>query len=70
MKPLGIILIIAGILMFIFSNISFTTEKKVVDLGSLEITKKEKKTINWPSYAGGVAAICGVVVLLASRKKA
>ena len=70
MKPFGIILIVVGILMLIFSNISFTTEKKVVDLGPIEINKQEKKTVNWPSYAGGIAAISGAVVLLASRKKA
>jgi len=69
MKPLGIVLIIAGILMFIFSNVSFTTEERIADIGPVEINKKEKKTVNRPSYAGGVAAVCGVIVLLASRKK-
>jgi len=49
MKPIGIILVITGILTFIFSN----TDKMIVN-----------------SYAGGIAAICGVVVVLASRKKA
>ncbi|WP_192903893.1 TRADD-N-associated membrane domain-containing protein [Panacibacter ginsenosidivorans] len=49
MKALGIILTIAGIFMFISSNIN----QKVVD-----------------SYTGAIAAICGMVVLVASRKKA
>ncbi|MEP6845395.1 MAG: hypothetical protein ABI861_05305, partial [Panacibacter sp.] len=62
--------IVVGILMLIFTNISFTTEKKVVDLGPVEINKKEKKTVDWPTYAGGIAVLSGVVVLFASRKKA
>jgi hypothetical protein len=70
MKPLGIILIVAGILMLVFTNISFTTEEKVVDLGPVEINKKEKKTVDWPSYAGGIAVVSGIVVLLASKRKA
>lgn len=70
MKPLGIILIIAGILMLVFTNVSFTTEEKVVDLGPVEINKKEKKTVDWPSYAGGIAVVSGIVVLLASKRKA
>lgn len=70
MKPLGIILIIAGILMLVFTNVSFTTEEKVVDLGPLEINKKEKKMVDWPSYAGGIAVVSGIVVLLASKRKA
>lgn len=70
MKPLGIILIVVGILMLIFTNVSFTTEKKVVDLGPVEINKKEKKTVDWPSYAGGIAVVSGIVVLLVSKRKA
>jgi hypothetical protein len=69
MKVTGIILIVAGILMFVFGSISFTHEKKVVDVGPVEINKKEKKTINWPNYAGGIAIAAGVIVLVAGRKK-
>ena len=69
MKTLGIVLIVAGILMLIFTNISYTKEEKVVDIGPVEINKKEKKTINWPSYAGGIAVVSGIVVLLASKRK-
>jgi drug/metabolite transporter (DMT)-like permease len=69
MKVFGIILIAAGILMLVFGNISFTTEKKVVDIGPIEINKKEKKTIDWPNYAGVIAIIGGVVVLAVGDKK-
>ena len=69
MKIAGIVLIIAGILMLIFTNISFTHEKKVVDVGPVEINKKEKKTIAWPNYAGGIAIVAGLVMVVSGRKK-
>lgn len=69
MKALGIILIVAGILMLIFRGFSFTQEKNVVDLGPIEIDKKEKKSVGWPVYAGGITLVAGVVVLLAGRKR-
>ena len=69
MKALGIVLIAAGILMFVFGKLSFTKEEKVVDIGPVEINKKEKKTVNWPDYAGGIAILAGIVVLVADRKK-
>ena len=69
MRVLGIILIIAGIAMFIFRGFNFTQDKKVVDIGPLEINKKEKKTVSWPLYAGGIAIAAGVVVLLVGNKK-
>jgi uncharacterized membrane protein YidH (DUF202 family) len=69
MKVLGIILIVAGVLMLAFGNISFTRKEKVVDVGPLEINKKEKKTIEWPNYAGGVAIVAGIAVLLVSGRR-
>ena len=69
MKTFGIILIIVGILMLVFGNVSFTTHKKVADVGPVEINKKEKKTIAWPNYAGGIAVVAGVIVLVAAGKK-
>lgn len=69
MKILGIILIAAGALMLIFKNISFTKEEKVLDLGQVEINKKEKKTVDWPNWAGGIAVAAGVILMVADRKK-
>ncbi len=69
MKTLGIILIIAGILMMVFRGINFTREKEVVDLGPLEVNKKEKETVSWPIYAGAVATVAGIIILIAGAKK-
>ena len=34
-----------------------------------EINKKEKKTIGWPNYAGIIAIVGGVAVLIAGNRK-
>jgi len=68
MKTIGIILIAVGILMMVFRGFSFTQEKEVVDLGPLEVNKKEKKSVGWPVYAGAVATVAGVAILVAGRK--
>ena len=70
MKVLGVVLIVIGVLMLIFGNVSFTKKEKVAELGPVEINKKDKKTIAWPNYAGGIAIAAGAIVLVAgSRKK-
>jgi hypothetical protein len=69
MKVFGIILIVAGILMLVFGNVTFTSKKKVADVGPVEINKKEKHTVAWPNYAGGVAIAAGIVVLIAGSKR-
>ena len=70
MKVAGIILVIAGVLMCIFTSINFTQEKKVVDLGPLEINKKENKSIGWPVYAGIGVGLLGIGLIVADKKKA
>jgi UDP-N-acetylmuramyl pentapeptide phosphotransferase/UDP-N-acetylglucosamine-1-phosphate transferase len=69
MRVAAIILIVVGILMLIFKGINFTKEKKVVDIGPVEINKKEKHSVNWPLYAGGIAIAAGAVMLFADKKK-
>jgi len=69
MRTFGIILIIAGILMFVFNGINFQTEKKVADIGPLEINKKERKHIGWPVWTGGIAVIAGIGLVVAGRKQ-
>ena len=69
MRIFGIVLIIAGILMSLVNGINFQTEKKVADIGPLEINKKENKHIGWPVWAGGLAVIAGIGLVVAGRKQ-
>ena len=68
MKGIGTALIIIGIVMMVFRSINFTQEKKVADIGPLEINKQEEKTVNWPLYAGIVVTVAGVIVLVTANK--
>lgn len=69
MKTVGIILIIAGIAMLLFRGFSVKTKEKVVDVGPLEVNKTENKWIGWPVYAGGIAIVAGLIMVVADRKK-
>jgi len=71
MKVLGIILLVLGILMTIFTGINLTTQEEVVDLGIVEVNKTEKHPIYWSPITGGIMAVAGAIVLVAAgRKKA
>jgi len=69
MKTLGIILIIAGIAMILIRGFSVQTEKEVADVGPLEVNKKENRWVGWPTYAGGIVAVVGVVLLVSGSKR-
>ena len=68
MRIAGIILLILGILMFVFNGFNVVQEKKVVDIGPLQVDKKENKHFGWPAYTGGGIAIIGVVLIVAGAK--
>src|SRR5688572_17387093 len=69
MKIAGIILIVVGVLTTVFTGFNFFTEKKVLDVGKLEVTKDEKHTVNWPPYVGFALILLGGGVLLFGTKK-
>ncbi len=69
MKILGVILIVLGILSFVYQGITFTKKEKIIDIGPLEATKEEKKTIPLPPVLGGLLLVGGIVVLVAGSRK-
>jgi uncharacterized membrane protein YidH (DUF202 family) len=70
MKNLGIILVVVGILMTMYSGFNYVTKEKVVDLGPIEITKDNQHAVVWQPYVGIAAIIIGGVLFLVSRKSA
>lgn len=69
MKTLGIVLIVIGVVMALTKGFSFITEKEVADIGPIEINKKDRKSVGWPTYAGVGVALVGVVLVVAAKKK-
>lgn len=69
MRIFGVILIVLGIAMMAFNGFRFTTEKKIVDLGPLEINKQESHPVTWPSWTGGIVLAAGIVLVAAGRRK-
>lgn len=69
MKTLGIILLVVGLVMTVFTGFNVITKEKVVDLGPVEINKEEKTPIYWSPITGGVLAVAGLVVILLAKRK-
>jgi uncharacterized membrane protein YdcZ (DUF606 family) len=62
-KLLGVILIVAGIIGLAWGGITYTTQKKVVDIGPIKATKSENHTVPVPPIAGAALLIGGIVLV-------
>jgi hypothetical protein len=67
-RILAIALIVAGTLGVVYGKFSYTKETHEAKLGALELSFKEKQTVNVPAWAGVAAIAAGAVLLLARPK--
>lgn len=68
MKTAGTILLIVGLVLTIFTSISFFTKEKVVDIGKLEINKEEPHKVAWSPIIGVLVMATGGILLWQSKK--
>jgi uncharacterized membrane protein YidH (DUF202 family) len=67
-KIAAIVLIVAGILGLAYGSFTYTKETHNAKLGPLELSIKDKETVNIPVWAGVGAIVAGVVLLVARKK--
>jgi uncharacterized membrane protein YidH (DUF202 family) len=66
---LGIALVVLGIIALAYQGFTYTTHKKIVDIGPIQATKTEHQTMPIPPIIGVIALISGVAVLATGRGK-
>jgi hypothetical protein len=69
LKMTAIILIVAGILGLAYGSFSYTKETEEVKLGPIELSVKEKRTVNVPVWAGAGLIVLGSGLLIVGNKK-
>jgi len=66
----AIVLIVAGVLGLAYGGFTYTKGTHETKLGPIELSVKDKETVNVPVWAGaGAIVIGGALLLLESRKK-
>ena len=65
----AIVLIVAGGLALAYGSFSYTKETHKATLGSLELSVKDKETVNVPVWVGVGAIVLGGVLLFAGSRK-
>jgi hypothetical protein len=66
-RMLASLLIVAGCLGLIYGGFTYTKETHQAKLGPVELSVKEKETVNIPVWAGAGMLVAGIF-LLSARK--
>jgi len=67
-KIVAIALIVAGVLGLAYGGFSYTKDTTAVKLGPIELSVKEKETVNIPVWAGIGAIVAGGLLLVFGGK--
>ncbi|MEO5601400.1 MAG: hypothetical protein ABIR06_10780 [Cyclobacteriaceae bacterium] len=68
MRTLGILLIVIGVIMTLFTGFNLITKKEVADIGPIEINKTEKTPIYWSPITGALILVAGIIIMATSKR--
>ncbi|HEX4233371.1 MAG TPA: hypothetical protein VH041_03630 [Caldimonas sp.] len=68
-KVIAIVLIVLGVLGLAYGGFSYTKDTTVMKLGPLEVSAKEKQTVNVPIWTGIGAVVVGGLLLVLGGKR-
>lgn len=63
----GIVLIVLGIISLSYNGFSYTKREKIAEIGDIQVTADQQKTIYFPPAVGGIAVIAGIALVVISR---
>ncbi|MBA4283902.1 MAG: hypothetical protein C0434_00015 [Xanthomonadaceae bacterium] len=67
-KLAGLALVILGGLGLAYGSFAYTKDSHDLKLGPLELSVKEKETVNVPTWAGVAAVVIGGLLFFGARK--
>ena len=67
-KAIGLALIVAGALGLAYGSFSYTKQSHDLKLGPIELSIKDKESVNVPAWAGVSAIVIGGLLLAFGKK--
>ena len=67
-KMAAIVLIAAGVLSLVYGSFKYTRETHTARIGSMELTVKDRDSVNIPVWMGIGAVVVGVILLVPRKR--
>ncbi len=65
---IAIVLLVAGVLGLFYGGFTYSTDRHQVDLGAIQLSVDEKKSVNVPLWAGIGLLVAGSALLVGTKK--
>jgi uncharacterized membrane protein len=72
MKPIiwvGILLVVLGALALAYQGSTYTHRERVMDVGSMHVTREDHDRVSIPPILGGLALLGGIALLVVGGKR-
>jgi len=68
MKKAGMLIMVFGLLITLYTGFRFVTTEKIVEIGDIEITADKTNTVDWSPMVGIVVIVVGGIMLYTDKK--
>ena len=69
MKTIGIVLVVLGVLALVYGGISYTKNRTVLKVGSMNVTATEHKSVPIPAVVGVIALVGGAALVMVGKRR-
>ena len=63
-KAIGVLMIVAGLVGLLYGGFTYTKRDKIIDIGPIQATRTDTKTVPLPPIVGALALISGVILVV------
>ena len=68
-RTIGVVLIVIGIVAFVWGGVFWTDRDTVIDAGPLQVQTAEREGFALPPILGGIALVGGIILLLVPQRR-
>jgi len=69
MKLIGVLIMLAGLGLTIFTTFSYFTREKVFEIGSVDIYRNQPHSLSWTPFIGLAVMVAGAFIVMQVRKR-
>lgn len=69
MKKIGLVVLVIGLLITLFTGFKYITREKVVDLGEIQISRDKTNRVSWSPLVGVAVMVIGGGMFLFGPKE-